>query len=402
MENNTVVRSDKKTKQILPVLFCFFIMGFVDIVGTATANIKQDLNLSNTLAGLLPNFIFIWFIICSIPIGLMMNRIGRKKTVIISNILTLAGMLVPVPMIFGLIEINLTIYLLTFVLLGIGNTMLQVSLNPLLTNIVSGDKLTSSITMGQFVKALSSLLGPQIVLFATLYLKDWNYVFIIYACVIALSTLWLLSTSIPREKSVAANVTFRDTLFFLKDRFIFSLFICILLIVGIDVGLNFFIPIIFRDIYGMEHATNMNTLYFAARALGSFLCAFMLMRITAKKILYWTMILSIAGYIIMMILINVPTNELWSKVLFCLMFIPVGFATANVFSIIFSFALQYKPENADQISSLLIMGVAGGGAITLIMGILTDLFGILGGMAVLLFCMLYILSVSVYIRKKVS
>lgn len=386
---------------LLPVLFCFFVMGFVDIVGTATSNIQADMGLSNTLAGLLPNFIFVWFVICAIPVGMLMNRIGRKNTVQISNVITLAGMLVPLLMVLGIVPVNLGVYLVTFALLGIGNTILQVALNPLLTNVVTEDKLAGSLTLGQFVKALSSLLGPQIVLFVTVCFGDWNYVFPVYAAVIALSSLWLWLTPVPREERVqSGNTTFAAAFGLLRDKYLLRLFFCILLIVGIDVGMNFFIPVIFKDVFGMEHATNMNTLYFAARAVGSFICAMMLVRFSAKKIFLWTMVAAIAAYAAMMGLAVEPTSSVLVKVLFCTLFLPVGFATANVFSIVFSFALSHKPAQADLISSLLIMGVAGGGAITFLMGVIADKLGVVGGMSVLLFCMIYILLTARFILRR--
>lgn len=382
-------------------MFGFFIMGFVDIVGTAVSNIKDTLDLSSTMAGLLPNFIFIWFLICSIPAGMMMRRMGRKAMVQISNLITIAAMLLPLLMIFGVVEPGLEVYIPVFVLLGIGNTIIQVALNPLLTNVVSGERLTSVMTLGQFVKALSSLLGPQIVLFATVGLGDWNYVFAIYAAVTLISSLWLMATPIPREApDTSGATTFAGAFGLLKDKYLLLMFLSILLIVGIDVGLNFFIPEIFRNVYASENPTSMNTLYFGARALGSFVCALLLVRFSAKKILLWTMIASIAAYIVMMILAGIPASGSLSQALFVAMFLPVGFATGNVFAIIFSFAMQHKPEKADLISSLLIMGVAGGGAVTLVMGALSDAMGIVGGMSALLVCMVVILFVAIYVMKR--
>ncbi|WP_287676735.1 MFS transporter [Bacteroides sp.] len=379
----------------LSVLFCFFIMGFVDIVGTATSNIKTDLSLSNTMAGALPNFIFIWFILCSIPTGIMMDKIGRKNTVLVSNVITLVGMLAPVPVILNIIPVNLPVYLVSFVLLGIGNTILQVALNPLLTNVMSADKLTRGITIGQFVKALSSLLGPQIVLFSSVFLSDWNYVFVIYAVITLISSLWLYMSFVPREKNTKVEkMSFSAVLSLLKSNKILSLFVCILLIVGIDVGLNCFIPVIYGDVFNMEHPSGMNTFYFIARAIGALVCFMMLSRISSLKILRWTMVVSVLGYLLMIALVSFNVNTLWAQILFAVMFLPVGFATANVFSIIFSIALQYMPEKTSQISSLLIMGVAGGGATTLVMGALTDLMGLAGGMLVLLMAMIYIMYVA--------
>jgi len=386
---------------VLPVMFGFFIMGFVDIVGAATHEIKGALNLSSTMAGLLPNFIFIWFLICSVPTGLIMRRIGRKAMVQASYLFTLVGMLIPLPMLLGAMKINLGVYLATFALLGIGNTIIQVALNPLLTNVVSSERLASNITLGQFVKALSSLLGPQIILFCTYSLGNWNWAFVVYAGFTLLAMLWLLLTEIPREERVTGRgVSFGDTFALLKDAFLLRMFVCILLIVGIDVGLNFFIPEIFGRVYGYQNPGNMNTVYFACRALCSFVCAMMLVRMSPRKIFLWTTVGSIAACIVMMALSTIPTAAIALQAIFIAMFLPVAFATANVFSIVFSLAIGHRPEKTDQIASLLIMGVAGGGVMTLIIGVMNDAVGIIGGLAVLLACMGYIFFVALSEARK--
>ena len=146
-ENSPVIK-------VLPVLFGFFVMGFVDLVGIATNYVKQDFMLSDTLANLLPMTLFLWFAVLSVPTGIMMNKLGRKNTVILSMVITFLAMLIP------LISYSFPMMLVAFGLLGIGNTIIQVSLNPLLTNVVRGDRLTSSLTLGQFIKAIASFLGP--------------------------------------------------------------------------------------------------------------------------------------------------------------------------------------------------------------------------------------------------
>jgi len=395
-QNTTTTRpATAGAGKLLPVLFGFFVMGFVDIVGVATNKIQGDLGLSSTMAGLLPNFIFIWFLICSVPTGLLMRRIGRKTMVQASYVITLVGMLIPLPMLLGSMATNLGVYLVTFALLGIGNTIIQVALNPLLTNVTSGERLASNLTMGQFVKAISSLLGPMIVLFCINHLSGWNWAFIVYAAVTLVAMLWLGLTQIPREERVTGQgVSFGDTFALLKDSFLLRMFICILLIVGIDVGMNFYIPKIYGTIYGYQNPGNMNTVYFACRAISSFVCAMMLVRMSPRKILLWTMVASLAACAVMMALSTMPTTAIAPQVIFTVMFLPVAFATANVFSIIFSLALGHRPDKADQISSLLIMGVAGGGVMTLIIGAMTDWVGIIGGLTVLLLCMAYIFLVA--------
>ena len=132
----------KRLSVLLPVLFGFFIMGFCDVVGISTSYVQTDFCLSETVSGLIPSMVFLWFLLLSVPSAMAMNRIGRKNMVLLSNIVTVAGMMLP------LIHYNFTTCMTAFLMLGIGNTMLQVSLNPLMTNVVKGNALTSYLTAG--------------------------------------------------------------------------------------------------------------------------------------------------------------------------------------------------------------------------------------------------------------
>lgn len=155
--------------QIVPVMLCFFAMGFVDLVGTASNYVQKDLGLTDSQANLFPSLVFFWFLIFSVPTGMLMNRIGRKKTVLISLVVTAVSLIIPVA---G--DSYLTM-LAAFSLLGIGNAIMQTSLNPLVTNLISGDKLASTLTFGQFVKAIASFLAPILAAWgATTYLPTFR------------------------------------------------------------------------------------------------------------------------------------------------------------------------------------------------------------------------------------
>jgi len=200
------MKNKMSLKKVLPVISCFFVMGIVDLVGISTNYVKQDFGLKDSIANLLPLSLFLWFAILSVPTSMLMNSLGRKRTVIISMILTLLAMIVP------LIVYNFPIMLFAFALLGIGNTIIQVSLNPLLTNVVSSERLTSSLTMGQFTKAIASFLGPIIAGWTAVRFGDWKLVFLVYGIVTIATGLWLMLTPIkeetPKQKSSSLGKTF--------------------------------------------------------------------------------------------------------------------------------------------------------------------------------------------------
>ena len=223
--------------KLFPILFGFFVMGFVDVVGIATNYVKKDFFLSDTLANLIPMLVFLWFALCSIPTGMIMNKLGRKNTVLLSMGVTAVAMLLP------LIDYNFSLTLLTFALLGIGNTILQVSLNPMIAQVVSEKKMASILTLGQFVKAISSFLGPVIAGIAASYWGNWKLIFVVYAGTTLLAGIWLLlSIDTDRPQNVKTTTSFRSALALFSDKIILWLFIGILAVVGIDVGLNTHIP----------------------------------------------------------------------------------------------------------------------------------------------------------------
>lgn len=375
-------------KKVLPVISCFFVMGIVDLVGISTNYVKQDFGLKDSIANLLPLSLFLWFAILAVPTSMVMNKLGRKRTVIISMMLTLLAMIVP------LIVYNFPIMLFAFALLGIGNTIIQVSLNPLLTNVISSDRLTSSLTMGQFIKAIAAFLGPIIASWTALRFGDWKLVFLIYGIVTILTGIWLILTPIAEETPKQRSSSLGKTFALLKDKMILLFFIGILFVVGIDVGLNTTVPkfLIEKCNIPLEQAGLGTSLYFIARTIGTFIGALLLVTFSAKRFFTISMLVAIPALFIMLFM-----NEVWS--ILTLVFI-VGFAVANVFSIIFSFALKRKPENANEISGLLIMGVAGGAIILPLMGLAADAFGQSVAMSVLLLLMGYLLYCSLIIKEE--
>lgn len=365
----------------LPVLFGFFVMGFCDIVGISSDYVQRTFGWSDVMTGFVPSMVFIWFLFLGIPVGNQMNKWGRKNTVLLSMTLTIVGMLLP------LIAYNSATCMMAYALLGIGNAILQVSLNPLLSNVITNSSLlTSSLTAGQVIKAISSLVGPEIVLLAIGYFgaDKWYYCFPILGAITLLSAIWLLATPIEREKSSGATLSMSNTFALLKDRTILLLFLGIFFIVGVDVATNFISSKLMAVRFGWsdEQVKFAPQVYFLSRTIGALLGAFLLVRIAEMKYFRVNMIACIASLLVLMLVENDIVN------LICIG--AVGFFASSVFAIIYSMALQVRPEKANQISGLMITAVAGGGVVTPAIGLAIGTVGILGGVAVTLLCILYL------------
>ncbi|MDR1722906.1 MAG: MFS transporter [Tannerella sp.] len=352
--------------KVLPVLFGFFIMGFVDFIGTAINYVKIDFALNDTMANLLSLSCFFWFLVLSIPTGLIMNKIGRKNAVLLSFIFTFAGLLLPF---FGY---NFTLVIVAFALIGIGNTIIQVALNPLVSNVVAKEKLTGSLTMGQFIKALCSWLGPNVAAWFAASSLGWKYAFPVFAMVTLVAAIWLWVTRISEDDREKKTTSFASTFALLKDSKILLYFIGILILVGVDVGLNATMPKYLlekcpEDITTVSQADQYKSyFYFIVRALGAFVGGILLMKIPERKFYLVSALLTMTGLILILF-----TGSLWT-ILASVVLIALGYS--NMFAIIFSQALKHIPEKANEISSLLIMGVAGG-IFALLLGVVSDAFG---------------------------
>jgi fucose permease len=351
--------------KVLPVVFGFFIMGFVDLIGTAINYVKADFSLNDSTANLLALSCFFWFLVLSIPTGFLMNRVGRKNTVLISFLFTFVGLLIP------WIAYNFTFVLIAFALIGIGNTIIQVALNPLVTNVVAKEKLTGSLTLGQFIKALSSWLGPNAAAWLAASTLGWKFVFPVFALVSLLAALWLWGTRIHEETGDKKEVSFAATFSLLKNSKILLFFIGILVLVGVDVGLNATLPKYLMEkcpeITDISHADQLKSyFYFIVRALGAFLGGILLMKISERKFYTFSALLALVGLIALLF-----SHSQWS-ILTSVVVIALGYS--NLFAIIFSLALKQLPEKANEISSLLIVGVSGG-IIAQLLGVVSDVFG---------------------------
>ena len=385
------MKTQNSIVKTLPVLLGFFVMGFCDIVGISSDYVQRSFDWSPTMTGFVPSMVFIWFLFLGIPIGIKMNKWGRKNTVLLSMGITVFGMLIP------LIIYNTITCLLAFAFLGIGNAILQISLNPLLNNVITKKKLlTSSLTTGQVIKAVSSLVGPEIVLLAVAFFGEdkWYYCFPILGAVTLVSALWLMLTPIEREKTDPSTViSTKDTFILLKDRIILLLFLGIFFIVGVDVATNFISSKLMaaRFSWTPEQTKFAPQVYFFSRTVGALLGAFMLTRIAEIK--YFRV--NILFCVISLLILAFMENEVMNLV--CIG--AVGFFASSVFPIIYSMALQARPEKANQISGLMITAVAGGGVVTPAIGLAIDTVGITGGVFVTLFCVLYLTYCAFGLQK---
>jgi fucose permease len=370
-------------------MLCFFAMGFVDLVGIASNYVKEDLGLNDKTANIFPSLVFFWFLIFSVPPGMLMNKIGRKKTVLLSLIVTVVSLFIP------LLGESFGLMLVAFSLLGIGNALMQTSLNPLVSTVLKGGNLASTLTFGQFIKAISSFLAPYLAMWGATQVipsmgYDWKVLFVIYFIVGILATLMLGITHIEEEPIAGKPSTFMECIKLLGTPIVLLSFLGIMCHVGIDVGTNTTAPKILMEKLGMtlNEAAFATSLYFIFRTIGCLTGSFFL-RIMNNRLFF---IISVCMMALSMLLLFVGVEkwELYAAIAL------VGYGNSNVFSICFAKALTSMPEKQNEVSGLMIMGLFGGTIFPLLMGFMSDAFGQAGAVLVMAVGVIYLFT---YIKQ---
>ena len=373
---------------IVPVMLCFFAMGFVDLVGIASNYVKEDLQLSDSTANVLPSLVFFWFLIFSVPTGMLMNKIGRKNTVLVSLVVTVVSLLMPL---FGE---SFPLMLVSFSLLGIGNALMQTSLNPLVSSVIKGGNLASTLTFGQFVKAIASFMAPYIAMWGAMatmptFGLGWRVLFPVYMIIGVLASLFLLSTPIEEEPADRASSVI-DCVKLLSRPVILLSFLGIMCHVGIDVGTNTTAPKILMERHEMtlNDAAFATSLYFIFRTIGC-LTGSIFLRLMSNRVFF---IISVVMMALAMIGLGFGTSK---TVLYTAIAL-VGYGNSNIFSLVFTQALLSDKSRQNEISGLMIMGLFGGTIFPLFMGFASDAMGQAGAVAVMAIGVVYLFS---YISK---
>lgn len=382
-----------KINQLLPVLMSFIVMGFVDIVGVSAGYAQKDFNLSDSLAQLIPTMAFLWFFLLSVPTGIMLDKFGKKKILNLGMGVTGLGMALPMITYLSDSLYSFPLMLAAFILLGIGNTIVQVSANPLLHDVVPSAKFSSMMSLTQFIKAIISLLGPIIAVAMANSFGDWKLVFAVYAVTSFLAVLWLYLTRVDETKTDKKPATFSSCFRLLGNPLVLLMVLGIFLVVGSDVGMNTNIANYLQKNFNvsLEVASRGISFYFAALMISRFLGAVLLNFFKPKPFLILTTLLTIVSFV-GMILSPTPTV---GKIFIFL----AGLGSGNLFPLIFSITVNKLPERVNEISGLMIMAVSGGAIIPPLMGLVSQNFGGSASIFVVIGCMIYILFAGLYARK---
>ena len=389
----------KNVKLMLPLMAGFFVMGFGDIIGTVMIQVKAECSAhADAISWLMPVFAYVWFLVISIPTGVLCGRIGRKNAVMVSLAVTIAALFVPI----AASAERWYLYVVAFALIGIGNTIIQAALPALLSNVVAKDQITSRISLGQFVKALCAALTPVFVYLTATALGNWKLLFPLYGGLTVLAAVWLLLTKIPDEREEVkvkgegeqGTTSFSSCLGMLRHPYVLAMTVGILFSVGADVGFSVAIPEYLKNVYKVDlnRAGMGPTAYFVAKTIAAFLGAVVFAKVSAAKCFPWCMGVGLAA--------TAAIPLVGTPLAFLVCVFVVALMTANSFGMCMGLAIDRVPEKTNEITALMVMAIVGGGLVSALLGVAQRAFGAVGIVGVLLACIGYLLVLGVFANRK--
>lgn len=375
----------------------FFVMSFADLVGTGVDELKQSAETPRYILQLIPFVAFIWFFLLSVPVGIWQDKIGKKNALNWGILVTAIGLFVP------LMGNTLPVILVAFSLLGIGNTIIQVSANPLLIDIVPADKASSYMSFSQFLKSIGSMIGPFVAAvigpkLAVLVgdnsgVGEWRYGLYLFGFIAFLSWAWLSYAKVEETKSEGKRASFSSCFKLLNNKFVLMMVVGIFLVVGIDVAMNSNIGNFLEQKIGIdtEAAKYGKSMYFFAKMIGTFIGAILLTKLSPRGFLIGSSLLAIVS----LTALAFTSVEIAAWIIIFM----VSLGVSNIFPLIFSISVSKMPDRANEISGLMMMAISGGAIIPFIVGLAMDTW-LPAGIFVLVACAAYLLFLGLFSKTK--
>jgi fucose permease len=400
----------------LPIFLCFFVMGFVDAVGTLVGFAEKEFRLSGAQAGLLPFFGFIAFALFSVPAGVLADRRGKKALLVGSLAVVLAGQLIP-----SLTVAHYAFLLGAIFLIGAGMAALQVAGNPIMREVSAPGRFARNLTFAQFIKSLGSISGPYLMTLIIALGFAWHRIFPIFAAVTLVALLLAASLDVePRgggpagaasapgaaplpgvapppgatPASAAPPPSVASSFALLAEPSVALAVLGIFLYVGAEVGLNSWLATLLARGFGLDlgsSATRLGPgLFFVALAAGRLLGSAVLSFIGARRFFLVSALLGLAG----LALLFSGSRQLALAGIAC-----CGLGFANIWPLLFSLTVESRPERSGALSGLMCMAIAGGAVMPALMGLLADRAGVRLAFLVPLAAFLYLAALALAAQR---
>lgn len=380
MENKT---QNGKLVAIITMMFLFAMISFVTNMAAPFGTIWK---FQYDWSGMMGNMMnFAAYLFMGIPAGLMLNKIGYRKTALVALVFGFVGICVQflsskvgaqTPLFGGVLNLNYFIYLIGAFICGFSVCILNTVTNPML-NVLGGggNKGNQYIQIGGSLNSLTGTLTPMLVgvmigeVTSKTSMTDVAPLLFIAMGVFALAfiVLCFLNLVEPEQEKMVLGESLKGALGF--KRLIFGV-IAIFFYVGIEIG----IPgemIFYVSNMDIPSATavagSLAAIYWLMMLVGRFSSTLISGKVTPRTQLVVVSSVAILFLLIAIFLPDSVTMHIYGEVpVKCLFFILCGLCTSIMWGGIFNLATEGLGKYTAIASGIFMTMVVGGGVMPLI------------------------------------
>ena len=426
----------KQNGKLIAIITMIFLFGMISFVTNLAAPmgivLKNQFSVSNAL-GMLGNFgNFIAYAVMGIPSGILLQKVGYKKTALIAVAIGFIGVGVQFLSGHSSPEMAFAVYLIGAFIAGFSMCLLNTVVNPMLTKLGGeGNKGNQLIQIGGSFNSVMATITPMfvgILIAGSIEKATISQIFpVMYTAmaVFALAFLVLLFVPIPEPNAATTTEPIGKLMSgALKFRHFILGAIAIFVYVGIEVGVPGTLNLFLTDPVEKGGAGIASTIsgfvvgtYWFLMLIGRLAGASLGAKVSSKAMLTFT---SALGLLLVFLAIFSPTDSFVNLPVlqqsatgglsFGLAEVPinamylvlVGLCTSIMWGGIFNLAVEGLGKYLAAASGLFMILVCGGGILPVIQGVVADMAGFMASYWVIIAALAYLLFYGLIGCKNVN
>jgi glucose/galactose transporter len=367
----------KKSGTVIPLMLVgvmFFVIGFgVGISGYLIPALKSAFNLTTGQSYLVTAAIFSAFVIFGRPTGWVIKKIGYKRSMVVAFVIMALGMFLFVP---SSKAVSYPLFLLALFVGGIGNTLLQGSVNPYVT--ILGPLDTAAVRMSlmgimnKMAWGLSSVFLGAFIDITDVNLGDIVLPFYIVTIILLVLAVFVSFTSLPEVKAEGEDDDENSSSSYASGKTSILQFphlvlgvLALFLYVGIET-----LPMASIIDFGQATFGNVGSIkFYSFLVTGGLVAGYIFGVIAIPRFVSQTRALisfAILGIISTLLLIYLPPKFAFYALLLA------SFSNSLMWPAIWPLAMKDLGKFTKAGASLLVMAIVGGAVIPLIFGGIVD------------------------------
>ena len=398
---------------VILILLVFFVISYLtNILGALNPRVSESFALSETMAGFLPFAFFIAYGVMSIPSGLLVERWGEKRMMILAFVLAFSGALM-----FAVFP-TFHVFVISLFIIGAGMAALQVVINPLLRVAGGEQHYTFNSVLAQLIFGLASFISPQMYSYLVSNIDkqntqkpvisllmelvpqqmSWVSVYWVFALLSMMMIAVIMFIKFPKvelqeDERAGSKSSYRELF---KNKYVILYFIGMFAYVGTEQGISYWMSKFLNQYHGYDPDTigaDAVSYFWGLMTIGGLLGLVLLKLIDSKLVLRWFTILAMISLVAG--LFGNDQLALWA-------FPVAGFFLSVMYPVIVSLGLNSVSSHHGSFAGILMTGIAGGAVVQILIGGISDLISLKAGMLFLFITMGYILSISYWAKPIVS